>query len=434
MTPQFHGFHTRSLHSGQQPDPTTGARAVPIYQTTSYVFPDSDHAAALFNLERGGHIYSRISNPTVAVLEERIAALEGGTGAVATASGQSALFLTLLTLMSSGAHIVASASLYGGSVNLLRHTLPRFGIETTFVPPRDPEAFRKALRPETRLAFSEVIGNPGLEVLDVPAVAQVAHEAGVPLLIDGTFNTPYLCRPLELGADLVMHSVTKWMGGHGVAIGGVVVEGGRFDWGRDGKFPTLTEPYAGYHGISFFEEFGPQAFLMRARSEGMRDFGPALSPQNAFYLLQGLETLPLRMERHRSNTEALLEFLSTSEEVAWVNHPSLPTHPDHERASRLLPKGAGSIVAFGLRGGRAAGAAFIDAVQLCSHLANVGDAKTLVIHPASTTHAQLDAEALQQAGIGEDLIRLSVGLEDPEDLVADLKQAFRRARKAVEAA
>ncbi len=432
MTPQFHGFHTLSLHGGQRPDEATGARAVPIYQTTSYVFPDSDHAAALFNLERGGHIYSRISNPTVAVLEERVAALEGGTGAVATASGQSALFLTILTLMGAGSHVVASASLYGGSVNLLRHTLPRFGIETTFVDPRDPQAFQAALRPETRLVFAEIIGNPGLEVLDLERVAQVAHDAQVPLLIDGTFNTPYLCQPLKQGADLVMHSVTKWMGGHGVAVGGVVVEGGRFDWAASGKFPTLTEPYAGYHGINFFEEFGPQAFSMRARSEGMRDFGPALSPQNAFYLLQGLETLPLRMERHRSNTEALLEFLQSCDDIAWVTHPSLPEHPDHALAQRLLPKGAGSIVAFGVKGGRAAGAAFINAVQLCSHLANVGDAKTLVIHPASTTHAQLDAAALQQAGIGEDLIRLSVGLEDPEDLILDLKQALRKARKVAQ--
>ncbi len=432
MTPQFHGFHTLSLHGGQRPDAATGARAVPIYQTTSYVFPDSDHAAALFNLERGGHIYSRISNPTVAVLEERLAALEGGTGAVATASGQSALFLTILTLMGAGSHIVASASLYGGSVNLLRHTLPRFGIETTFVDPRNPQAFQAALRPETRLVFAEIIGNPGLEVLDLEQVAQVAHAAQVPLLIDGTFNTPYLCQPLKHGADLVMHSVTKWMGGHGVAVGGVVVEGGRFDWEASGKFPTLTEPYAGYHGINFYEEFGPQAFSMRARSEGMRDFGPALSPQNAFYLLQGLETLPLRMDRHRSNTEALLEFLESSDDIAWVTHPSLPQHPDHERAKQLLPKGAGSIIAFGVKGGRAAGAAFINAVQLCSHLANVGDAKTLVIHPASTTHAQLDAAALQQAGIGEDLIRLSVGLEDPEDLIQDLKQALRRSRKVAQ--
>ncbi|HBL56132.1 MAG TPA: O-acetylhomoserine aminocarboxypropyltransferase [Deltaproteobacteria bacterium] len=436
MDPKLYKFDTLSLHGGQRPDAETGARAVPIYQTTSYVFQDSDHAAALFNLEQAGHIYSRISNPTVAVLEERIAALEGGTGAVATASGQSALFLSLLTLLDSGSHIVASASLYGGSINLLRHTLPRFGITTTFVHPRDLKGFRKAIRPETRLVFGEVIGNPGLEILDLKAVSSIAHEVEVPLLIDATFNTPYLCRPFEWGVDLVMHSVTKWMGGHGVAIGGIVVDSGLFDWEASGKFPTLTEPYAGYHGINFMEEFGAtHAFTMRARSEGMRDFGPAMSPQNAFYLLQGLETLPLRMERHISNTKKLLEFLQSSEEVAWVTHPDLTDHPDHELASRILPKGAGSIIVFGVKagssgGGREAGAAFINSVKLASHLANVGDAKTLVIHPASTTHAQMDAETMKQAGLTEDMIRLSVGMEDPGDIIEDLRQAFRVARKA----
>ena len=435
MDPKFYKFDTLSLHGGHRPDAVTGSRAVPIYQTTSYVFQDSDHAAALFNLEQGGHIYSRISNPTVAVLEERIAALEGGTGAVATASGQSALFATIMTLMSQGSHIVSSASLYGGSVNLFQHTLPRFGIETTFVNPRKPEEFRHAIRPETRLCFGEIIGNPGLEILDVPAVSKIAHDAGIPLMIDATFNTPYLCKPLELGADLVSHSVTKWMGGHGVALGGVVVEGGRFDWEKEGKFPTLTEPYAGYHGINFMEEFGAtHAFAMRARSEGMRDFGPAMSPQNAFYLLQGLETLPLRMERHISNTRILLEFLQSCKEVSWVTHPSLEDHPDYELASRLLPKGAGSIIVFGVKagssgGGREAGAAFINSVKLASHLANVGDAKTLVIHPASTTHAQMDAETMKQAGLTEDMIRLSVGLEDPGDIIEDLQQAFRVALK-----
>ena len=438
MDPKFYKFDTLSLHGGHRPDAATGSRAVPIYQTTSYVFQDSDHAAALFNLEQGGHIYSRISNPTVAVLEERIAALEGGTGAVATASGQSALFSTILTLMGQGNHIVSSASLYGGSVNLFKHTLPRFGIETTFVNPRKPEEFRQAIRPETRLCFGEIIGNPGLEILDVPSVAEIAHAAGIPLMIDATFNTPYLCKPLELGADLVSHSVTKWMGGHGVALGGIVVEGGRFDWEKDGKFPTLTEPYDGYHGINFFEEFGPQAFSMRMRSEAMRDFGPAMSPQNAFYLIQGLETLPVRMEKHIKNTKLLLDFLQNSEEVSWVTHPSMPDHPDYELASRLLPKGAGSIVVFGVKagsssgGGREAGSAFINSVQLASHLANVGDAKTLVIHPASTTHAQMDAETMKQAGLTEDMIRLSVGLEDPNDLINDFKQALRKASKAVQ--
>ena len=429
MDPKLYKFDTLSLHGGQRPDAETGARAVPIYQTTSYVFQDSDHAAALFNLEQGGHIYSRISNPTVAVLEERIAALEGGTGAVATASGQSALFASILTLMGQGNHIVASASLYGGSVNLFKHTLPRFGIETTFVNPRKPEEFRQAIRSETRLCFGEIIGNPGLEILDVPVVAEVAHEAGLPLMIDATFNTPYLCRALELGADLVSHSVTKWMGGHGVALGGVVVEGGHFDWESMGNFPTLTEPYAGYHGINFFEEFGPQAFSMRMRSEAMRDLGPAMSPQNAFYLLQGLETLPIRMERHMSNTKKLLEFLQAREEVAWVTHPSLPEHPDYELATRILPKGAGSIVSFGVRGGREAGAAFINSVQLASHLANVGDTRTLVIHPASATHSQMDEATLKLANMSHDMIRLSVGIEDIEDIINDFEDGFRAAKK-----
>jgi O-acetylhomoserine (thiol)-lyase len=426
----FVKFATLSLHGGQRPDPATGARAVPIYQTTSFVFQDSEHAASLFNLEQPGYIYSRIGNPTVAVLEERIAALEGGVGAVCTASGQAALHLAIATLMGAGGHIVAAASLYGGSINMLKLTLPRFGIEASFVDPRDPESFRRAIRPETRLVFAEILGNPGLEVLDVPAVAAVAHEAGVPLLVDATFATPYLCRPIEHGADLVVHSATKWLGGHGVAIGGVLVDGGRFDWERSGLFPTLTEPYAGYHGIDFAEEFGPLAFVMRARAEGLRDFGACMSPTNAFHILQGVETLPVRMERHVANTARVLDFLERSEAVSWVIHPSLASHPDHALAKRLLPKGAGSIVSFGVKGGRAAGRAFIDSVKLASHLANVGDAKTLVIHPASTTHQQLDEAALKAAGIGEDMIRLSVGIEDPDDIVADLAQALRAAQKA----
>jgi len=427
--PKFLRFDTLSLHAGQRPDPATGARAVPIYQTTSYVFKDSDHAAALFNLERAGHIYSRISNPTVAVLEERVAALEQGVGAVAAASGQAAMHLAIVTLMGQGGHIVASASLYGGSVNLLALTLPRFGIETTFVKPRDHAGLRAAIRPETRLIFAETLGNPGLEVLDIPAVAEIAHGAGVPLMIDNTFATPYLCNPVALGADIVMHSATKWLGGHGLALGGIMVDGGGFDWERSGKFPTLTEPYAGYHGIDFAEEFGPQALSMRARAEGLRDFGAAMSPQNAFYILQGVETLPLRMERHVANTARVLEFLSASEAVAWVLHPSLPAHPDHALAGRLLPKGAGSIVSFGIKGGRRAGARFIEACRLASHLANVGDAKTLVLHPASTTHQQMTAAQLAAAGVGEDMVRLSVGLEDPDDIVEDLRQALRASQK-----
>jgi O-acetylhomoserine (thiol)-lyase len=426
---KFLKFDTLALHAGQQPDPVTGARAVPIYQTTSYVFRDTDQAAALFNLERAGHIYSRISNPTVAVLEERIAALEHGVAALATASGHAALHLAVVTLMGQGGHIVASSSLYGGSINLFTHTLPRFGITTTFVKPRDVAAFRAAIRPETRLVFAEGLGNPGLEVLDIPAVAEVAHAAGLPLMIDSTFATPYLCRPVELGADLVLHSATKWLGGHGLALGGLLVDGGRFDWEASGRFDTLTEPYAGYHGIDFAEEFGPQAFAMRARAEGLRDFGATMAPQNAFYILQGVETLPLRMERHMANTLKVLDTLKGEAAVSWVLHPDLPDHPDHALGRKLMPKGCGSIVSFGVKGGRKAGAKFIEACKLASHLANVGDAKTLVIHPASTTHQQMSAEELKRAGVGEDMVRLSVGLEDADDIIADLRQALRASQK-----
>ncbi len=428
--PKPPGFETLSLHAGQRPDPVTGARAVPIYQTTSYVFQDTDHAAALFNLERAGHIYTRISNPTVAVLEERLAALEGGVGAVCTASGMAAMHLAIATLLNAGDHIVASASLYGGTINLLAHTLPRFGITTTFVKPRALEEFRAGIRPNTRLVIAETIGNPGLEVLDIPKVAQIAHDAGIPLLIDNTFATPFLSRPLALGADLVMHSITKWIGGHGIAIGGVLIDGGRFDWRASGKFPGLTEPYAGYHGIVFDEQFGPAAFIMRARTEGLRDFGACLSPTNAFELLQGVETLGVRMERHVSNTAAVLEFLKSNKAVDWVLHPSLPDHADYELARQLLPKGAGSIVSFGIKGGRAAGKRFIEALRMISHLANVGDAKTLVIHPASTTHQQMNAEQLKAAGIGEELVRLSVGIESAQDIIDDLGQALRFSQKA----
>jgi O-acetylhomoserine (thiol)-lyase len=423
-------FETLSLHAGQHPDPITGARAVPIYQTTSYVFQDTDHAASLFNLERAGHIYTRISNPTTGVLEERIAALEGGVGAVCTASGMAALHLGIATLLGAGDHIVASASLYGGTINLLTHTLPRFGVETTFVKPRDHEGMRAAVRPNTRLFIAETIGNPGLEVLDIPKVAGIAHAAGVPLLIDNTFATPYLSQPISHGADIVMHSITKWIGGHGIAIGGVLVDGGRFDFHASGKFPTMTEPYAGYHGISFSEEFGPSAFIMRARAEGLRDFGACLSPANAFYLLQGVETLPVRMQRHVENTAAVLDFLTKNEAIEWVLHPSLPSHPDHELAKRLLPRGAGSIISCGIKGGRNAGRKFIETLRLASHLANVGDAKTLVIHPASTTHQQMDAAQLKAAGLGEELVRLSVGIESAGDIIDDLGHALHESQKA----
>ncbi|MCW5681739.1 MAG: O-acetylhomoserine aminocarboxypropyltransferase [Xanthobacteraceae bacterium] len=427
--PKPPAFETLSLHAGQHPDPATGARAVPIYQTTSYVFQDTDHAAALFNLERAGNIYTRISNPTTSVLEERLAALEGGVGAVCTASGMAAIHLAIVTILNAGDHIVASASLYGGTINLLAHTLPRFGITTTFVKPRDFAGMRAAIKPNTRLMIGETIGNPGLEVLDIPKVSAIAHEAGIPLLIDNTFATPFLSQPIALGADLVMHSTTKWIGGHGIAIGGVIVDGGRFDWDKSGKFPQLTEPYAGYHGIVFTEQFGPSAFIMRARTEGLRDFGACISPTNAFQLLQGVETLGVRVERHVANTAAVLDFLKKNPAVEWVLHPTLPDHPDHALAKELLPRGSGSIVSFGIKGGRAAGRKFIEALRLVSHLANVGDAKSLVIHPASTTHQQMDAAQLKAAGIGEELIRLSVGIEAAADIIDDLAQALRFSQK-----
>ncbi len=429
IEPDFLRFDTLSLHAGQRPEPTTGARAVPIYYTTSYTFPDTDEAAALFNLEAPGHIYSRISNPTVAVLEERLAALDGGVGAVCTASGTAALHLAVATLLSAGDHVVCSKNMYGGSLNMLRHTMPRFGITTTFVDPRDTDAWAAAIQPNTKILFAETLGNPGIEVLDIEAVADVAHAHDLPLMIDSTFSTPYLIRPIEHGADIVMHSVTKFLGGHGVALGGALVDGGRFDWEKSGKFPTLTEPYAGYHGIVFTEEFGPSALGMRARAEGMRDFGASMSPQNAFTLLQGVETLPLRMQRHVSNTDAVIDALVANGAVTWVSHPRVESHPDHELAKKLYPKGAGAILSFGVKGGRDAGRTFIENVQLASHLANVGDAKTLVIHPGSTTHGQLSPEEMEASGIGEDLIRLSVGLEDPQDIIEDLSRALKASQR-----
>ena len=429
IEPEFLKFDTLSLHAGQQPDPSTGARAVPIYMTTSYVFDDSDHAAGLFNLEIPGHLYSRLTNPTVAVLEERIAALEGGVGAVCTASGQAAFHLAVVTLMGQGGHIVASRNIYGGTHQMLNVTLPRFGITATFVDPRVPEQFEAAITDDTRLVFAETLGNPGIEVLDISAVAEVAHNAGLPLMVDSTFSTPYLIRPIEHGADIVMHSVTKFLGGHGVALGGVLVDGGRFDWEASGRFETMTEPYVGYHGISFADEFGPGAFITRARAEGLRDFGAAMSPANAFQLIQGIETLPLRMQKHVSNAEAVTEMLVNHDAVGWVKYPSVPDHPDRELARRLYPHGAGAILSFGVKGGRQGGRKFIESVKLASHLANVGDAKTLVLHPASTTHQQLSAQDLLDAGVSEDLIRVSVGIEDPRDIIDDLARALRASQR-----
>jgi len=423
------GFDTLSLHAGQQPDPATGARATPIYQTASYVFKSPDHAASLFNVERAGHVYSRITNPTTAVLEERIAALEGGIGAIATASGQAACHLAIATLLGTGEHIVASRSLYGGTHNLLEYTLPRFGITTTFVDPRDPDAFAAAITPQTRMLFGETLGNPGLEVLNIPVVSEVAHAHGLPLMIDSTFTTPYLCQPFALGADIIFHSATKFLSGHGVIIGGLVVDSGTFDWAGSGKFPTLTEPYAGFHNMNFVEEFGPAAFITRARKEGARDFGACMSPSTAFQVLQGMETLPLRMQRHVSNTRVVVEFLASHDAVEWVSYPEREEHPDHALAKELLPKGCGAVFSFGIKGGREAGQRFISRVELLSHLANVGDAKSLVIHPASTTHHRMDADALAAAGISEGLIRLSVGLEDPEDLTEDLDRALHASQK-----
>ena len=423
--PKTFGFNTLTLHAGQRPDPTTGARATPIYQTAAYVFKSPDHAASLFNVERAGHVYSRISNPTNAVLEERIAALEGGVGAIATASGQAACHLAIATLMGAGSHIVSSQSVYGGTHNLLDYTLRRFGIDTTFVDPRDLGAFAGAIRPETRLLFGETLGNPGLEVLNIPEVAAIAHQNGLPLMIDSTFTTPYLCRPFDLGADIVFHSATKFLSGHGVVIGGLLVDSGGFDWPASGKFPTMTEPYAGFHNMNFAEEFGPAAFISRARKEGARDFGACMSPTTAFQVLQGMETLPLRMQQHVENTRKVVAFLADHDAVEWVSYPELPEHADHELAKKLLPRGCGAVFSFSVKGGRTAGRRFIEKVELLSHLANVGDAKSLVIHPASTTHHRMDAAALEAAGISEGLIRLSVGLEDSADLLQDLEGALR---------
>ena len=424
------GFDTLALHAGAAPDPATGARAVPIHLTTSFVFESSEHAASLFNLERAGHVYSRISNPTNAVLEERVAALEGGIGAIATASGQAALHLSVATLMGAGSHIVASTALYGGSQNLLHYTLRRFGIETTFVKPGDFDGWRAAVRPSTKMFFGETVGNPGLEVLDIARVSAIAHGAGVPLLVDSTLTSPWLIKPLEHGADLVYHSATKFLSGHGTVIGGIVVDGGSFDWEKSGKFPELTEPYEGFHNMVFSEESTVGAFLLRARREGLRDFGACLSPHSAWLILQGIETLSLRMERHMRNTQAVVEFLAQHPFVARVGHPLLPSHPSHALAQQLLPRGAGSVFSFDLKGSREQGKKFVESLKVFSHLANVGDCRSLVIHPASTTHFRMSDEALAAGGITQGTIRLSIGLEDAGDLLDDLKRALKVAEKA----
>jgi O-acetylhomoserine (thiol)-lyase len=431
--PSYPGFDTLALHAGAAPDPATGARATPIYFTSSFALPDSDHAAALFNMERAGHVYSRLSNPTNAVLEERIAALEGGVAGIATASGQAAMFLGLATIAGAGSHIVASRALYGGSHNLLAYTLRRFGVETTFVDPRDLDAWRAAIRPETKALFGETLGNPGLEVLDIPRLAELAHEHDLPLMVDSTFTTPWLLQPFAHGADIVFHSATKFLCGHGTAMGGLLVDGGTFDWqrahDRSGRFGELCEPYEGFHGMVFAEESTVAPFALRARREGLRDFGAIMSPHNAFAILQGVETLGLRMERHVASTRKIVEFLAGQAAVESVSYPELETHPDHALAKALLPKGAGAVFTFNLKGGRAAGGRFVDSLNLVSHLANVGDAKSLAIHPASTTHLRVPAAQLAAAGIGEGTIRLSIGLEDTADLVDDLARALKLSQK-----
>jgi O-acetylhomoserine (thiol)-lyase len=417
------GFNTRALHAGQRPDPATGARAVPIYQTTSYVFDDAEHAAALFNLQRFGNIYSRIMNPTNAVFEERVAALEGGVGALAVGSGQAAQLVALASLLQAGDEIVAASTLYGGTYTQFDISLRRFGINTVFVEPDDPENFRRAITPRTRVVYGETIANPRINVLDIAAVATIAHEHNLPLVIDNTFGTPYLCRPIEHGADIVLHSATKFLGGHGTSIGGIIVDSGRFAWDK-GPFPQLLEPSKGYHGIRFFETFGDFAFIMKARVEALRDLGPALSPFNAFLFLQGLETLGLRMDRHVANARAVAGFLAEHAQVAWVNYPALPGNPYHALAQKYFPRGPGAVLTFGVQGGLVAGKRFIERLQLFSHLANIGDAKSLVIHPASTTHQQLSEEEQRAAGVLPEMVRLSVGLEDIDDLLWDLDQAL----------
>ena len=421
------GFETIALHGGQKPDPATNARAVPIYQTTSYVFNDADHAAALFGLKEFGNIYTRIMNPTNDVFEQRVAALEGGVGALAFASGSAAVTFSILNIAGAGDHVVSANSLYGGTYNLFVHTLPRFGLDLDLVDPVDPENFRRAIKPNTKALFAETVGNPKLDTLDIAAVAQIAHEAGVPLIVDNTMATPYLIRPFEHGADIVVHSATKFIGGHGTSIGGVVVDAGRFDWSQSDKFPGLTEPDASYHGLKFHEALGPITYIVKLRVSLLRDVGAALSPFNAFLFLQGLETLPLRMERHSTNALAVAEYLEAHGKVAWVSYPGLCTHRSCEVARRYHYRDLyGAIVGFGIKGGREAGRRFVESTELFSHLANIGDAKSLVIHPATTTHSQLEPDDLLATGVTDDFVRLSVGVESIDDIIADIDQALAR--------
>jgi O-acetylhomoserine (thiol)-lyase len=427
MADRKFGFETLCLHAGQLPDPTTGARAVPIYQTTAYVFDSTDHAASLFNLQTFGNIYTRIMNPTNAVFEERLAALEGGRGALAVASGMAAQMVAIFTIIGSGDELVSSSTLYGGTYSQFDVSFRKLGIETKFVNPDDPENFRKAITEKTKAIFAETIGNPLGNILDIEAVANIAHEAGIPLIVDNTFATPYLCKPIEYGADIIVHSATKFICGHGTSIGGIIVESGKFPW-DNGKFPVMMEPSKGYHGVRFYETFGDFGYIMKARVETLRTFGPALSPFNAFLFIQGLETLHLRMERHCSNALDIARFLQEHPAVTWVNYPALSDNQYFELMKKYLPRGAGSIFTFGIKGGIEAGVKFIESLQLLSHLANVGDAKTLVIHPASTTHRQLTEEEQISAGVTPDMIRISVGLETLDDILWDIDQALEKSR------
>lgn len=419
-------FETIGVHGGLQPDPVTGARAVPIYQNNAYQFQNTEHAADLFGLKETGYIYSRIHNPTVTVFEERIALLEGGSGALAVSSGQAAIYLSLLNIAQAGDEIVAASNLYGGTYNLFTVTLPKYGIKVKLVNPSDPENFREAITDKTRAVFAETIGNPSLKVLDIEAVAKIAHENGIPLVVDNTFATPYLCRPIEHGADIVVHSATKWLLGNGTTMGGVIVDGGKFDWNSP-KFPGLSEPDSSYHDIVYSEALGPVAYITKARVQLLRDLGPALSAQSAFQFTLGLETLHVRIKEHVANTKRIVDYLHSHPAINWVLYPGDDQHPDKALAEKYLPKGAGSVVVFGIEGGRAAGAKLINSLELWAHVANVGDAKSLIIHPASTTHQQLDEEGLKTAGIPEDLIRLSIGIENAEDLIEDLEQAIETA-------